>query len=127
MRMLLVAGVALVVVATAGAAPPPPQLFGTWIRTVSKRDVVRADAKKIKPGSVWKLVVAESKSSLRSSSVTRWTGTIVPANATLVHIELGSEADLYGWRVAGHTLVLAKKYDPDADRSAVLAGAWLRH
>lgn len=94
---------------------------------MSKHDVLRAHAKKIKPGSVWTLVVTASKSSLRSSAVTRWTGTIVPSNATLVHIELGADADLYAWRRAGHTLVLAKKHDPNADRAAVLGGTWLRH
>jgi hypothetical protein len=125
--MMLLVSVALVVVASAAAAPPPPQLLGTWTRTVSKTDVVHAHATKVKPGSVWTLVITENTSRLRTTAVTRWTGTIVPANATLVHVELGTEASLYAWRIAAHTLILAKKHDPNADRSAVLAGSWQRH
>ena len=126
MRVLLVLGVALVAVSAVDAAPPPQQLFGTWTRTVSKRDVLRAGAKKIEPGSVWTLVVRADKSSLRSAAVTGWTGMIVAVNATNVNIELGTGVDLYSWRLAGHTLILAKKEDQNTDRWAVLGGTWQR-
>jgi hypothetical protein len=116
---------AFVVVATAAAAPPPEQLIGTWTRTVSAKDVSHAHSRKISPGTTWTLVITKGKSSLRSPGVAGYTGSVVPATPTLVHMELGSaESDLYAWRLAGRTLILTKQHDPNADRTAILVGTW---
>jgi hypothetical protein len=118
---------AFLVVATAAAAPPSPQLIATWTRTVSAKDVSRAHSTKIAPGTTWTLVITKRKSSLRSPGVAGYTGSVVPAAPTLVHMELGSDAsDLYAWRLAGQSLILTKQHDPNADRTAILVGAWKR-
>jgi hypothetical protein len=119
--------VALAVVAAAGAAPAPPDLIGSWTRTVSAKDIARAHSTKITAGTTWVLVIASGKSSVRSPHIATYTGTVVPAGPTLVHIELaGDTSDLYAWRRLGTTLIFTKKHDPNANRAAIFAGTWRR-
>ena len=120
---LLVAALALA--ATAAAAPPPPQMVGKWTRTVTARDVRRAHSTKIVPGKTWTLVITQHGSRVSTPGRVALKGTIVPSNATQVHIELGPhEGDLYDWRRSGGRLTLHARIDPVADRVAVLDGVW---
>jgi hypothetical protein len=125
--MLLPVCVALAVVAAAGAASAPPDLIGSWTRTVSAKDIARAHSTKIAAGTTWTLVITSRKSSLRSPHIATYTGTIVPAAPTLIHIELGGDtSNLYAWRRLGTTLIVTKKHDPNADHAAILVGTWKR-
>jgi hypothetical protein len=128
-RLLLVVCVAgaLVGATAADAAGPPQDMLGTWTRTVSKQDVARTHAKKIKPGSTWTLVITADTSSARSPGAKPFTGHVIPTGATLVNIELGKGNDLYGWRRSGKTLLFTKRVESNPDREAVLVGTWKRH
>src|SRR5436190_2485497 len=125
-KMLLPAVcVALTAAAAAGAAPAPPDLVGSWTRTISAKDIARAHAKQIAAGTTWTLAIGSTKSSVRSPHVATYTGTVVPAGPTLIHIELGGDSsDLYAWRRVGATLILTKQHDPIANRAAILVGTW---
>jgi hypothetical protein len=128
MKMLVVACVAaaLVGATAAEAAGPPRDILGTWTRIVSKQDVARTHAKKIKPGSTWTLVITADTSSARSPGAKAFTGHVIPTAATLVNIELGKGNDLYGWRRSGKTLLFSKRVESNRDREAVLVGTWKR-
>jgi hypothetical protein len=107
---LLAAVGAALAIAAAAAAAPPEQLLGTWTRVVA--------------GTKWTLTIGKEKSSVRSAAGRTLRGTVIPASATLVHLELGAKADLYGWRRAANTVVFIFKHDQNRERAAILTGTW---
>lgn len=125
-RLLFLACVAAVLVGAtaADAAGPLQDMLGTWTRTVTKQDIARTHAKKIKAGSTWTLKITEASASARSPGAKPFTGHVIPTAPTLVNIELGNTNDLYGWRRSGKTLLLTKRVESNPDREAVLVGTW---
>jgi opacity protein-like surface antigen len=116
---------ALLAATAAAAAPPPTQIIGTWTRTVSKADVLRAHATRIKPGSKWKLVITERKSVASSPGVRPFAGQFTPETAVTVSLSVGDgKYNLYSWRRVGDTLRFQVQKDDNANRRAVLDGLW---
>jgi hypothetical protein len=128
MKLLLPAFVvALLLAAPAAAAPPPDQMIGKWTRTVTSADVHRAGARTVVAGTTWTLVIGRSGSSATHGTRTM-RGHLVQSNATQVNIEIGQQKpNLYDWRRAGSKLILHMRFDPVADRAAVLTGTWVKH
>ena len=124
--VLSVAALALVIVAAATAAPPPDPMLGTWTRTVTKADVLRAHSKRVVAGSKWTLVIGKETSRATSPGAKAFKGAIVIAAPTLVNVELGAENCLYGWRRASNTLLFTLRSDPNHNRQAILIGTWKR-
>jgi hypothetical protein len=123
----MTAGGAALIVAAVAAAAPPPQLMGTWTRTVSKADVVRAHATRIKPGSRWTLVITEGKTVASSPGAHSFTGHFTPETAATVSLSVGDgKFNLYAWQRSGDSLRFKWQNDENANRRAVLAGLWTR-
>ena len=124
----VVAAAALVAAAAVTAAPPPTQLLGTWTRTVSKSDVARAHATRVKPGSKWTLVIAPAKAVASSPGFAPFTGKFTLETVATVSLSVGNgKYNLYGWQRVGNLLVFNWQKDDNANRRAVLAGVWKRH
>jgi hypothetical protein len=128
MKLIVLAAVALSLVfaAAATAAPPPDPMLGTWTRTVTKADVLRAHSKRVPVGSKWTLVIAKETSRATSPGLKPFKGAIVIATPSAVNIELGLENCLYAWHRAGNTLLFIKSSDPNHNREAILVGTWKR-
>jgi hypothetical protein len=124
-RLVATVAVALVVgVAGAGAAAPP-QLVGKWTRTVTQPDITRAHANGLTPGSFWTLVVRKSGTAFAGGSAGQFSGTIVPAGANRVHVNVGTACqNVYTWHTSGKTLTFAKVKDCEPDRVAAFNGVW---
>lgn len=108
----------------------PAQLVGKWTRTVTANDVKRTGGTGVPPGTRCTLTIM--KTGVQTASVTctnigGFNGTIVPAAAGRVHINVGAPgANLYSWRVSGQRLTITKIKEDVWDRAAVFSGVWKR-
>ena len=118
------------IAALSGTSAVPAKLVGQWTRKVSTADVKRARAPGIPAGSVCTLTVKKAglfNARIVCTGAGEFTGNIVPAGASRVHINLGlSDPNTYRWSVSGTRLTFTKINDPVGDRVAALWGVWKR-
>jgi hypothetical protein len=106
----------------------PAKLVGKWTRKVTSADVKRTGGYGVSAGTVCTLTVKRSGvAHLDCTNIGGFGGTIVPAGANRVHINLGIPSpDVYKWRVSGRLLTFTKVKDTVADREAAMEGVWKR-
>jgi hypothetical protein len=103
----------------------PSKLVGKWTRIPTDADVRRAHATGINSGTVWTLTVQKNGSAVISGSAGTFSGPIVPAGPSRVHLNfLTPPSDTYAWRASGKTLTFTKVKDSVPDRVAVFNGVW---
>jgi hypothetical protein len=121
------------IAAERGASAVAPKLVGQWTRKVTSADVKRErahmtpqDVIDAGAGIVWTLTIKRNgRASL--GGVKYLTGSVIPAGANRVHINVGFlYANVYKWRVSGRLLTLTKVNDSLAIRAAVVQGVWKR-
>lgn len=124
-RPFAVLAVALTVGVAGASAAVPPKLVGTWTRTVTQADINRAHAYGLSPGTVWTFVARKNGTATVGGPAGQFTGTLVPAGANRLHINLGTQCpNVYTWRASGRTLTFAKVKDCQPDRVGAFVGVW---
>jgi hypothetical protein len=106
----------------------PGKLVGKWSRNVTSADIKRTGGTGVPAGSVCTLTVKTSGvAHIGCTVIGGFDGSIVPAGANRIHINLGLlYPDIYSWHVSGRLLTLTKLSDTVADREAVFWGVWKR-
>ncbi len=106
----------------------PAKLVGQWTRKVTNADVKRTRSPGTAAGSVCSLTIKKSGGAgIDCTNAGGFEGTIVPAGANRVHINLGIPSpNVYKWRVSERLLTFTTVKDTVADREAAMEGVWKR-